>query len=375
MKYKNCLFLLFIASASTEIAFAQQESTLASGFASNSWGVNRRVLTNAASSGAVASQYCGVRGNFTFPRIFVPSGPILNPGVIPPNRADSKPTFYLGARRNGFEVDAGLQYEWRAMTYGNNQIANPGYSVFVRISNPDFTTGGTVNPLGAWRCGPGTSNNSVSSFDLQWLFQRTTITSYKGYLKISANGAVEQPRGVNDAPGIVSAANGANIRQNIIGMRMKKVVGITQGTPSSPNYPVNHEFPLSSGNGYYSEDGSYMYSFFSGGELATNAISPAWFPWDSAAGGTGDIDLSQTGISPGAQVLDKTFTQPTAIRSTSAVVALPVFQFVDNSLAPIPSTTAIPSRYRSEGTAISLRRAIPVYGELIAPSANVDAIN
>lgn len=145
-------------------------------------GANRRVITNPA-YGCTA-----VEGIFTVPDIYVPGGPYytttsqgqLIPAPGPPfHRANSKPIFYLGSKREGvedsdpaFEVDGGVQYEWKAAEYmyldGTEQkvgIAPPAMERVFDGKNSDFAFGNggvKIQPVG-WRAGPGTANPGVNN--------------------------------------------------------------------------------------------------------------------------------------------------------------------------------------------------------------------
>lgn len=390
MKNQIPFLMACAAIAVTQVAYS--EGTIPAGGSTGSLGVNRRVITNPAATSTPAFQYCGVRGIFDVPTIFVPLGRV-GIGLLQPNRANSKPTFYLGASAQkaggNFEVDAGVQYEWRAAVvapYNDPStgasvpasVAPPGYLVFVRNTNADFTNNQFLTAAGGWRCGPGTLNPAVSDFRLDWSFERRGSSFnvfFAGLLKVDAAGANAQPRDPNDGvPGRFYAANGALLRQNLTGMRMKRVVGITQGAQPAqgavPAYPVTLHFPLNSASPFYEEDGSYMIGCkFTNGEIATNAASPSWVTWDSVPTG-GNIDQTRTGSSPGPTVTDRTFRQPAAIAGTPAPGALPVFAYSTPSGISIPSASTAPSRYRDETVDINLRRAVPIVGEVVTPGTS-----
>ena len=186
-------------------------------------GVNRRILTNASTSG---QDYSGVRGVFDVPTIFVPSGGFSTPSPAP-SRANSKPTFYLGAAvdtssdpndpnagsaNDGFEIDAGVQYEWQAVVATTTDPSTgvvttktvpSGYIIFVNSHTPQYAPiNDQRQAAGAWRCGPETENPSVSNFELSWLFEPSriggTLVGWNGKLSIIATDANEQPRDPND---------------------------------------------------------------------------------------------------------------------------------------------------------------------------------
>lgn len=364
-------------------------------------GANRRVVT--ASDAGNGKGYTAVRGTFDVPNVFVPSGPYYGGGMAPPpgNRVNSLPTFYLGCNHKNdytdpteaaFEVDAGVQYQWKAASgsdqYGNPFYAPPGWEVFVKVSNSAVNSG-SANPTGYWRAGPGTDNPNVTSFSLEWNFERANYgVGYYGYLKVGAMGAVTQPATAGDLPGTVYACN----HQLILGptdtagtnFRAKRVVGITQGGKrpsfaydydrwlsfprnSTDNYDFQRDannnilfgsdgYPLG-GSGLYGEDGTYMrgchfYNGQVGSGLGRDAVT--WVDWDQAV-----IDDANTGFYPGGN--DKT--------GAPVISSLPVFDFKypASITGPAGAGLVMPARYKEETVDVNLRSAKTKIGVIVTP--------
>ena len=351
------------------------------------FGVNRRVATTPDSS---QPYDCGVSGVFSVPTIFVPD----HAAAVAFGRANSKPTFYLGARIEqgggigGFEVDAGVQYEWEGASYiddrGFATTINPGYGIFVRTTNADEPDNYDSNPFknqpgnnsyvvpqGNYRFGPGTLNDGVTSVDLKLLFDPAFIQPLNVYfgqgahLQVNAIGASAQPDGFGPS-GRIDAHHGVRVRSRGAGglanISMKRVVGITQGGTVPVNYTGNLNFPLFQVDKYYEEDGSIMYqSIFSGGKIASNAVAPSWQSWDAVGI---NIDQTRTGSIPGPNTLDQTYVGIPGPVIQHAPSALPIFGYP--GIANPASTAA--SRYKDETIDINLRRAVLVTGDFVKPT-------
>ena len=351
------------------------------------FGVNRRVVTTPDTS---QPYNCGVDGVFSIPTIFVPSN------VAAANGANSKPTFYLGARIDqgpsvgGFEVDAGVQYESQGVSYtdpnGVVVLVNPGYGIFVRTSNADEQDLNLGNPFrndpgnnsyvvpqGRYRFGPNTLNNGVTVIGLTLLFDPhfngPAYIGHRAHLQADVIGAAGQPGGFG-SPGRVDAHHGVRVRTRGAGglanVSMKRVVGITQGGTVrnaagvvTIDYRQNLNFPLFGADQYYEEDGSYMRQcIFVEGRIASNAVAPSWQSWDTV-----DIDQLRTGSIPGPNVSDQTYTNIPGPVIRHAPSALPIFQYPD--IADPSSTDS--SRYKAETMNINLRRAVAVTGNVVTP--------
>ena len=367
--------------------FAQAEGTVTVEEHSGVFGANRRVKTLPAPD----LPYCGVKGNFTIPTVFVPVGVYIpqpprnqSPNIID-GRANSKPTFYLGAQQEraggNFEVDAGIQYEWQAFGTETTRIdpntgltvfgyVPPGYSIFVRTSNADFGDAGSpkswVSPPGGYRFGAGTQNSNAHDVDLKLLFERQQFgTTFKSYLDVFVYGADAQP-----AESRIYAHHGVSVlAANLAQMRVKRVVGITQGGNS---YPGALHFPLVTiplaSQAYYEEDGSYMRGVvFRDGEVATNVASPGWQGWDVVAA-NGGIDQTNegTGSAPGPFVRDQTLLSPVNVRGQHLISSLPVINYPDRTDTTQSPVDTQPNRYSFETIDVNLRKAVTVTGNVIS---------
>ena len=345
------------------------------------YGVNRRIITRPST----AQPYTGVAGTFTVPTIFVPGqvywapSPGATPDVIE-GRANSKPTFYLGGRidlgedAGNFEVDAGVQYEWQAFTAGRpdpndptqriTDYIPPGFGIFVRTSNAQWSTPNTWRQPYGYRFGPFTLNPGVTSVEMELLFERTGVplVGYRSHLETNLVGAAMQPNG----NGMIEANDGNRVRLTLDGMQMKRVVGITQG--GGGYLPLAFPLDVNAADRYYEEDGSYMHDIrFSEGRIAINPNipSPVWQRWDVAAQNDA-IDQEDTGSIPGHLVEDQTQRAPAAVRGMHLPSATPIFTYRSLDDTNQPPNSEISSRYRDETMSISLRRAVQVIGDVVS---------
>ncbi len=351
------------------------------------FGVNRRVITTPDNTS------CGVSGIFTIPVIFVPSDVYSRT-----TGANSKPTFYLGAKiekaGGDFEVDAGVQYESQSAPYtftdpseGRPRTGTlaPGYGIFVRTSNTSVPAGpnNSINSYAVpsdgsigYRFGPGTFNPGVAAVNLTLLFYRSGPANIdrKAYLQTNLIGASAQPNG----NGRVDAHYGEVVRRGGEGgltqIQMKRVVGITQGGTApeiSTDFTTHLNFPLFADEKYYEEDGSFMRnSAFSAGRIASNIAAPSWQDWDALAN---RIDQGNTGSIPGPATLDQSYVGIPYLPIIGPFVphapsALPIFQYP--GIAD-PASETMPSRYKNETIDINLRRAVTVSGDLVTPQFRV----
>lgn len=244
----------------------------------------------------------------------------------------------------------------------------PGYALFVRTSNADFGDAGSpdswVSPPGGYRFGAGTQNPNASDVDLKLLFQRQQFGStFKAYLDVFVHGADSQP-----SESKIYAHHGVSVlATNLQSMRVKRVVGITQGGAA---YPSALHFPLvtipNASNTYYEEDGSYMRGvIFRDGEVATNVASPSWQGWDTVAA-NGGMDQAGTGSAPGPFVRDQTLLSPANIRGQHLLSSLPVINYpgrTDPTQSPLDTQ---PFRYKYEVVDVNLRKAVSVTGNVIS---------
>ena len=413
-----CSALLLCIAFSSSVCIAQGQDTIlpeADLIASDFFGANRRVISGLG--------YTAVRGNFTIPTIRVPGG--FNTPV-----ANSKPTFYLGSSQNAAddptssgtpsEADAGLQWEWESLPFydGTRFLTTaPGWTPFLTTSVGGAATNTrvyeTTSPgvFRGWRCGPGTFNPDVTSVDLEWVIERGLTrnipnTMSYGYLRINAIGAVRQPDSTSSgtSPGKIYASNGGVLGQDngtlvdfgpgTAGMRVKRVVGITQGgsygrnrfRPGGTSLPATLRFPLHLRNmdKICDEDGSYMRNCQFGGVAGQDAGQvcfgqtrqtsvPNWQSWSANADFNSVVTsvevnaVRRSGWYPGGrdqQWLDPTsyfFGFPFQPPATSAALSLPHFEFLYDR----GDSDSNNSRYDREKIDINLRSATPTDGNIV----------
>lgn len=402
------LALLICTAIHPTISSAQGSDTVlpeAPLIASKFFGANRRVITGIG--------YTAVRGNFMLPTIRVP-------GNYNASTANSKPTFYLGSSQNGAddptssgvdsEADTGMQWEWEALPYNTGTAlvtTPPGWSVFLysSVGNAGRTTSNIRQSTSAgfrgWRCGPGTLNDKVTSVDMEWVLEKGPVIQTYGYLKINAIGAAsaDQPTGTTgfDSLGKIYATSGGNqvdFGPGTAGMRVKRVVGITQGgmygsnrSHVMPTIPAVLRFPLSSPDKIYDEDGSYMEGCVFGGVAGQSSgqlrygpprqgVSPAWENWSLNADTVDrpSVELEadrRTGWYPGGK--DRQYLNPTSYFGFSFLpLDTNATGFTDHfNFFSVPFS----NKYDAEQVDISLRSATPTTGYIITPSDITDNID
>lgn len=396
MKKQFLIFIMapFLLGFTSQLhtAFADGELT---GATSGQFGANRRVRTPDPDEG-----YTAVKGSFNIPQesdIYIPYLP--SPRTfgeesffVEDNRYRSKPSFYLGCSREvaaddedgaGLEVDAGLQYESKPISLSSGNLISPGWSIFVRTTGRYTDRDGTtVNPRGAWRCGPGTSNSDVARIDLIWTYYKFASPKppfYGGYLGVTALNttgslSAEQPKdqNYNDSKIRAQTSFGSGqtvseiITDSVANTRVKRVVAITQG--ATENSPL--EFPLPMG-GVYQEDGSFFRnSTFNNGMVSKQrptSTGDSWTPsvwntWDALQTDVSDNSPEATGYYPGGfdhSIIGYTLRPPFVQGGATKTV---VGHSIDKNKVFDFSGTTLPDRYANETISINLEPFIPALG-------------